>query len=476
MASRSHGVVTRRELVAAGITRAEIEQRLADGSLIREYRGVYRVGHTAPSVEARYLAAVRACGDDAVLSGKPAAFLHELIRGTPPAPEVTTKTDRQVPGVKTRRSNHIERTNRKGIPITTVPRTLVDLAAELSDEALARACHEAGVRYRTTPAQVEMVLATRSTTKGASKLRRVLLGEARVTLSALERRFLQLVREAGLPIPVTNRPAGGPAGRLPLARAPADGRARQLPLPRLAPRLGAGPPARARGARTRRRLPPLHVRGRLRAPSRDARRAPLRNLARMVIAIDGPAGAGKSTVARAVAQTLGFTYLDSGAMYRAVALSLLRDSGSAAERATELQVPLGEDVLAAIRTPEISEAASKVATNPGVRAALVDKQRELMRQGDWVAEGRDIGTVVAPHAELKVFLTADPDERARRRATELGTDAQTVLRDQTLRDEQDRSREHSPLEPAADSVEVDTTGLSIEAVVERIAALARERQ
>jgi cytidylate kinase len=193
----------------------------------------------------------------------------------------------------------------------------------------------------------------------------------------------------------------------------------------------------------------------------------------MVIAIDGPAGAGKSTVARAVADRLGFTYLDSGAMYRAVALSLLRDPGSAAERARAVEFDFGDP---AIRTPEVSEAASKVATNPGVRAALVDKQRELMQQGDWVAEGRDIGTVVAPHAELKVFLTADPEERARRRATELGTDVQTVLRDQALRDEQDRSREHSPLEPAADSVEVDTTGLSIEAVVERIADLARERR
>ncbi|MEA2386206.1 MAG: CMP/dCMP kinase [Thermoleophilaceae bacterium] len=196
----------------------------------------------------------------------------------------------------------------------------------------------------------------------------------------------------------------------------------------------------------------------------------------MVIAIDGPAGAGKSTVARAVAKELGFTYLDSGAMYRAVALSLLRDPGSAAERASELHVPLDEEVLAAIRTPEVSEAASQVATNPGVRAALVEKQRQLMQDGDWVAEGRDIGTVVAPHAELKVFLTADPEERARRRATELGTDVHTVLRDQALRDEQDRSREHSPLAPAPDSVEVDTTGLSIDEVVSRIADLARGRR
>jgi cytidylate kinase len=193
----------------------------------------------------------------------------------------------------------------------------------------------------------------------------------------------------------------------------------------------------------------------------------------MVIAIDGPAGAGKSTVAKAVADRLGFTYLDSGAMYRAVALSLLRDPGSAAERARELTIDFGDP---AIRTPEVSEAASRVATDPGVRAALVDKQRELIASGDWVAEGRDIGTVVAPHAELKIFLTADPDERARRRAAELNTDVDTVRRDQALRDEQDRSREHSPLEPAPDSVEVDTTGLSIDEVVSRIADLARERR
>jgi CMP/dCMP kinase len=193
----------------------------------------------------------------------------------------------------------------------------------------------------------------------------------------------------------------------------------------------------------------------------------------MVIAIDGPAGAGKSTVARAVAERLGFTYLDSGAMYRAVALSLLREPGDATSRAREIEIDFDDP---AIRAPEVSGAASRVAQDPAVRAALVEKQRELMSNGDWVAEGRDIGTVVAPTAELKVFLTAEPEERARRRAAELGTDYETVLRDQALRDEQDRSREHSPLEPAPDSVEVDTTGLSIDEVVERIGELARERR
>jgi cytidylate kinase len=189
----------------------------------------------------------------------------------------------------------------------------------------------------------------------------------------------------------------------------------------------------------------------------------------MIVAIDGPAGAGKSTVARATADALGFTYLDSGAMYRATALALLREGGVPSERAREL----GPDFADAegLRTPEVSEQASRIAQDAGVRSALVDKQRELMASGDWVAEGRDIGTVVAPEAELKVYLTASAEERARRRAEELGADVETVLRDQALRDAQDESREHSPLKAADDSVEVDTTGLSIDEVVERIVAL-----
>ncbi len=198
----------------------------------------------------------------------------------------------------------------------------------------------------------------------------------------------------------------------------------------------------------------------------------------MVVAIDGPAGAGKSTVARAVAQALGFTYLDSGAMYRAAALKLLDEGGAASERAQELQIELGERVLAdgrdvteAIRTPKVAEAASRIATNEKVRAALIEKQRALLADGDWVAEGRDIGTVVAPEAEVKVFLVADPTERARRRAAELGTDVETVMRDQALRDAQDEGREHSPLRAAEDAVELDTTGFTVEEVVARIRAL-----
>jgi cytidylate kinase len=208
------------------------------------------------------------------------------------------------------------------------------------------------------------------------------------------------------------------------------------------------------------------------------------SLSPVIIAIDGPAGAGKSTVAKGVANALGFRYLDSGAMYRALGLSLAENDGDPGRRAREITIELGDgvkldgrDVTTEIRTPAASEAASKVATDPAVRAALVDKQRELLHDGrDWVAEGRDIGTVVAPDATLKVYLTASPETRARRRADELGADYEIVLRDQALRDQQDEQREHSPLKAAADAVEVDTSDLTIEQVVEQIADLARGRR
>jgi CMP/dCMP kinase len=197
----------------------------------------------------------------------------------------------------------------------------------------------------------------------------------------------------------------------------------------------------------------------------------------MVIAIDGPAGAGKSTVAKAVAAALGFTYLDTGAMYRCIALASLRggepgDLVATAEISLSDRVLLdGEDVTTAIRSPEVSERASQVAADPDVRRAMVAQQRRLMATGDWVAEGRDIGTVVAPDAAVKVFLTADPVERARRRAAQLGVDPQLVLAEQTLRDERDRTRADSPLRPADGSIELDTTGLSLDDVVDRVIAL-----
>ncbi len=195
----------------------------------------------------------------------------------------------------------------------------------------------------------------------------------------------------------------------------------------------------------------------------------------MVIAIDGPAGAGKSTVARAVAAALGYTYLDTGAMYRSVALAELRG----AEHPERAEILLGErvlldgdDVTEAIRTPEVSERASQVAARPEVRRAMQERQRTLLADGDWVAEGRDIGTVVCPTAEVKVFLTADDTERARRRAAELGVDVEAVLADQRVRDERDRGRADSPLVPAGDAIELDTTGLTIDEVVARIGELA----
>jgi CMP/dCMP kinase len=201
----------------------------------------------------------------------------------------------------------------------------------------------------------------------------------------------------------------------------------------------------------------------------------------MLVAIDGPAGAGKSTVARAVADALGFTYLDTGAMYRAVALASLRGHGLpyAAEIGftDDGNVLLeGEDVESLIRTPEVSEEASKVAADPQVRKAMVEVQRRLIAESDWVAEGRDIGTVVAPDAEVKVFLTAAPEERARRRADQLGADFDTVLQDQTLRDQRDMQRADSPLAPADDAIEVDTTGLGIDEVVAKIVELTGVRR
>jgi cytidylate kinase len=209
----------------------------------------------------------------------------------------------------------------------------------------------------------------------------------------------------------------------------------------------------------------------------------------MVIAIDGPAGAGKSTVARAVAAALGFTYLDSGAMYRCVALAGIErgadldDAETMGALARSLRIELdgerveldGRDVSLAIRGPRVTEAASRVSVHPPVREAMVARQRQLIEAGRYVAEGRDIGTVVSPGAPLKVFLTASAEERARRRAAQTGEDEAAVLAAQRERDERDETREHSALRAAQDAVEIDTTGLDLDEVMGRVVGLARER-
>jgi cytidylate kinase len=209
----------------------------------------------------------------------------------------------------------------------------------------------------------------------------------------------------------------------------------------------------------------------------------------MVIAIDGPAGAGKSTVARRLAAKLGFTYLDSGAMYRSLALAALRagidtaDGERLGEEARTLALAIdgevveldGEDVSLAIRAPEVSAAASEVSVHPQVREAMVVRQRELVATGRYVAEGRDIGTVVSPDSPLKVFLNASAEERARRRAADTGETAADVAAAQAERDGRDRYREHGALRSADDAVELDTTGVPIDEVVARIASLARDR-
>jgi cytidylate kinase len=187
----------------------------------------------------------------------------------------------------------------------------------------------------------------------------------------------------------------------------------------------------------------------------------------MLVAIDGPAGAGKSTVARAVADALGFQYLDTGAMYRCVALAgPERDPASLDIRLEDGRVLLdGRDVTAEIRTPEVAAEASRRATEPAVREALVALQRAVIASGDFVAEGRDVGTVVAPDAEVKVFLDADAQERARRR--------ELPVEEVVARDRRDMEREHSPLRRADDAHVVDTTGLAIDEVVARIVRLVR---
>jgi hypothetical protein len=210
LATTAHGIVTWAELRAAEISPEAIKRRVVKGLLIPEYRGVYRVGHRAPSVDASYMAAVKACGPDAALSDLAAGHFWRLLKGPPPPPQVTAPTERKVDGLKPKRSrlHHGDVTTFQGIRITTVARTLVDLAPVLEIEILARACHEAAVLYRTTPQQVEAVLARRPKARGAKKLRAIIRGQHKVTLSKLERRFLELLIEHGLPLPDTNTRVG----------------------------------------------------------------------------------------------------------------------------------------------------------------------------------------------------------------------------------------------------------------------------
>lgn len=207
----------------------------------------------------------------------------------------------------------------------------------------------------------------------------------------------------------------------------------------------------------------------------------------IVVAVDGPAGSGKSTVARAVAARLGLSYLDTGAMYRSVAHAALcedidtEDGERMAELARRLRIEVGEQVLVdgvdctrAIRSSEVTRAVTAAAANPQVRAEMVRRQRLWVQdRGGGVVEGRDIGTVVFPDARLKVFLTASPEERARRRAAEAGD---AVATDITRRDQADSSRAHSPLATAEDAVTIDTTERTVDDVVDEITGLLAQRQ
>ena len=218
----------------------------------------------------------------------------------------------------------------------------------------------------------------------------------------------------------------------------------------------------------------------------------------LIIAIDGPVGSGKSTLARRVAELMGYIYIDTGAMYRALALKALRDGISfndsddallalaqktridlRAEDGTQRVLLDQEDVTTAIRTPEVSQAASKIAVNAGVRHVLVAEQRRAGERGGVVMEGRDIGSVVFPDAQLKIFLTASPETRADRRWREHQQKGDTIDKEKTLeeirkRDRRDRERLTSPLVRAADAVVVDSTAMSPEEVARLVAMLAKE--
>lgn len=211
LGTAAYGNATREELLAAGISADQIRGRVERGSLIPEYPGTYRIGHRAPTREASYMAAAKAGGEGVFISGRPAAHALGLVKGRVPRPEVVSSRRLSIEGLPSTCCRNLIREDTmrwKGIPVTSPARTLVDLAAVLSTEALARACHEAGVRYGTKPRHVEAVLKRKPNATGAAKLRAIISGEQKVTLSKLERRFLQRLKEARLPLPLTNVVAG----------------------------------------------------------------------------------------------------------------------------------------------------------------------------------------------------------------------------------------------------------------------------
>jgi cytidylate kinase len=215
----------------------------------------------------------------------------------------------------------------------------------------------------------------------------------------------------------------------------------------------------------------------------------------MIVAIDGPAGAGKSSVARALAEVLGYAFLDTGAMYRCVTLACLRSGVSLDDQEKSLQIANdchielngekvllnGEDVSAVIRQPEVSQAIKPIASHPGIRALMVERQRRICERGDYVTEGRDQGTVAFPQAECKIFLTASPQERAKRRVEQLhrsgvAADYESILSQQNERDANDANRATGPLRAASDAILVHTDGMTEDQVLAQLLEIVRSKR